>query len=1629
MFLKHIALANIRSAATAASAQWRQAKNKCLSGDWDGATGHAQKTQDLLLACDAVALPLLIGAWVAAAAHASCRPLAVAQAARIEDEISALASGDILPSLCLYEPTTALARSAKTRVQELAVYFLPVVPTINTHAHAGDDFGSPAKAAADYGRLLQTRILTIFKNPSTKAFSDVRQVIQAIDNRFLPGSMGLSFSLALAWVDAVALVGLPFDKDDVLLVARLNNWLNQAHRGTPITDNNIVSALAYRVAKLNTQRAMLLARRLGLPEMLAARQSSTYSLPQSAVFDVLWQDAVSAWDGVCAQPSSDPHKLKLANDALLQLVAGTASHPPLSKMAQDGARMLTRLRNHGFEDGPAVRASISTILAAVQDAFKTQDDVAIEEAAGACSRAVERMLASGQIETIETSVALPVDDLFREVSAELASSITALGAQDVPAALIGLNTALLSMSLVQYTTSGQALNRACGQMVERISTVTTVNHCPGLELLKQAVDIMSLDADAALALLADLDEHYQRLTQQVAPNVDRPDDAEIGEIFVIEALEVCAQIQTLAESCLTREDISPADGADLRRHWHTIKGSARMAGLQHLGDIAASFETPLNDHLARGHVPLAWAQASTTAAGMVTTICMELHRLNEATIVPTQFAALLPTPERAPEITVATLFPSLSEVIPAQPSETFEVDQGLPSEPLPLLDDLVQPVAAEESTPDSAVFEAFRIESQQMVATIAAQCESIRVAGVNYELVRAAHSLAGMSRIVEAHDLAVLSLSLEHWATYHFSSKQPLLPESLQAVTAIATEIDAVLSYFLRGIAREAQLTLASDLLAHGSDEAGAESLVLSEPVTVVDVPLAMPLELPPSSVSSEVAPAQAEPALPEPIVVVPVDEPAPQAPTAQEVSTPVVRAVSRQLHGFEINAPIVDDVDQEVLGAYAAEAEETLSALDVQIANFVPGVTSFEAINRLLHTLKGGARLSGMLRLGGMLHKMEDSTMATETLSERDAADLIGRVQRALDQARQMMRYAASPEAERRGPEREAMVQAHDDKAVLRVAPARLEAVSDLLGRIRITQDRVKRRTVAGFGLVDGMKNPMQRMLDLTNRIALEAEARMDAGARQFSGSNQFDALEMDRFTEFQELTRRLMEAAHDVGIIYEDTERVFQDINEAMRQQIELSNSVQSGVDVIGQSNFQAAEKRLRAAVRQASEDCGKSCQLQIDGDIPIERAVMDRLIPAIEHLLRNSIAHGVESASVRRALGKPEQGLINVSSVREGSYAIVTVRDDGAGVDFDRVHAKAVARGLVQAGTSLSDAALTELLFSAGFSTAEAVNDVSGRGVGLDAARSSITRLGGRVTLTSVRGKGVEFHIRVPLSSGYVSGLLVEAAGAPYIVPSAFIKGVEMMTGKAIGQALDSPGATVTTEDGDPKRLFSIAHLCGVQSTPRVSNFQHVIVPHGHPDTLLFGEQPEYINGLPLRHFNADIVSSAGVIGHSVLSDGRIAVVINPDQLLTSMPSLTSITQYSPARAARAQTLVLVVDDSITVRAATKRLLLKHGFRVETAENGSIALERIALELPDVVLMDIEMPVMDGFEATRAIKANAASAHVPVAIISSRNAEKHRTHADSVGAGAFFGKPYKDTELLEWINAVVAATSLAM
>ena len=723
------------------------------------------------------------------------------------------------------------------------------------------------------------------------------------------------------------------------------------------------------------------------------------------------------------------------------------------------------------------------------------------------------------------------------------------------------------------------------------------------------------------------------------------------------------------------------------------------------------------------------------------------------------------------------------------------------------------------------------------------------------------------------------------------------------------------------------------------------------------------------------------------------------------------------------------DPVDPELHLIFCEEAAELLPQLESLLSQWVdsPGDTSLPAgLLRLLHTLKGSSRMAGQLTLGEAIHEFEHSVSqlaqqgpvesAAIALLQAEVHQLLIDVGLIKDDTVQSVGNFSDAVADTRSS------IADRPAAKVTVAPTKLRidllehasgSVAELLvNAVRSTDDLRQQKQ-----LVADLADNLSRLRTQLRELELQSEASISSqSAPRASG---FDPLEFDRYTRLQELTRMTAESMADLTGVQRSLAHQIDASLTMLVAQTRHARSLQSDLYRASTQAFSTVENRFRQLVRQVAVQVGRDVRFELDGgQLEIDRAHLESLNGPLSHLVRNAIVHGIEPAEERDAMGKPRQGSVLIKLSEQGAELRLQVSDDGRGLNFVRIREQAIANGLLSPNAESDSDSLTQLIFESGFSTAEQVTGLAGRGIGMDAVKATIVAMGGAIKIESQSGLGTSVIMALPKSSSTQKILLVSDANQKIALPSTMVQQVLTMTLASAKQSMaegfmvwqDKKIALCALSDliREPTVTHSAADRISFLILHQLDDWIAVKVGevHGHHEVVVKPPGPQ-------------LASVPGLMGAAMLPDGDILLVMNLLQLhahAVSNPFTRSIS--TPIVPEHVPPLVLVVDDSLTVRRVSQRMLEKHGYGVALARHGAHALELLSQLSPAAVLLDIEMPTMDGFELLSRLRSDERFRALPVAMITSRMAERHRLHAMQLGANAYFGKPYREQELLEWL-----------
>ncbi len=612
--------------------------------------------------------------------------------------------------------------------------------------------------------------------------------------------------------------------------------------------------------------------------------------------------------------------------------------------------------------------------------------------------------------------------------------------------------------------------------------------------------------------------------------------------------------------------------------------------------------------------------------------------------------------------------------------------------------------------------------------------------------------------------------------------------------------------------------------------------------------------------------------------------------------------------------------------------------------------------------------------------------------------------------------------------------------QAAVRVRPQLLDRLVNQAGEVSITRTRLQSQVGQIRGSLTDLTDNLDRLRQHLRDIELQAETQVNTRLEAARAANQnFDPLEFDRYTRFQELTRMMAESVNDVATVQRTLQRNLETTEDQLAAQARLTRDLQDDLLRTRMVEFEGLSDRLYRVVRQAAKETGKQVRLDlVGGATEVDRGVLERMTGSFEHLLRNCITHGIELPEVRTAAGKDAAGAITVSLRQEGNEVSIEFRDDGAGLNLARIREKAQAMGLVAQDAQPTEAELSQLIFTPGFSTADTVTELAGRGIGMDVVRSEVNAMGGRIETATTLGRGTSFTLVLPLTTAVTKVVMLRCGAVTVAVPTHLVELVRRVKPQEVEQAYHQGsylfgdmvlpfywlGALL---DATPRGLE------GARSLPVVlvrSAQQRIAI---HVDEVLGNQE------VVVKNLGQQLSRLPGLAGMTLLASGAVSLIYNPVALATvygpraqawTTQELAAVgdgahdwlsathVPVAPAVLADMQNqgpVVLVVDDSLTVRRVTQRLLTREGYRVMLAKDGLEALELLAKERPKVVLSDIEMPRMDGFDLVRNIRATANLADLPIIMITSRIAQKHRDYAAELGVNHYLGKPYGEEELL--------------
>ncbi len=634
-----------------------------------------------------------------------------------------------------------------------------------------------------------------------------------------------------------------------------------------------------------------------------------------------------------------------------------------------------------------------------------------------------------------------------------------------------------------------------------------------------------------------------------------------------------------------------------------------------------------------------------------------------------------------------------------------------------------------------------------------------------------------------------------------------------------------------------------------------------------------------------------------------------------------------------------------------------------------------------------------------------------------------------------------------------------------VRIALERLDRMMNTVGELVINRTRMVGRVAELEKLVDTLSFSKERLQGKVNEFQEKYEFNRISSSRPAAAWNQattpqrltsaaagdtsffseFSELEMDRYDDFNILSRSMAEISADVNEVLTQLEGYINRVEGDIDEFTKLAHHLQDEFTAARMVPIGTLYSRLSRAVRDAAKSAGKQVELDLAGnETELDNNIIQQISDPLVHLVRNSVAHGIEPAEARRSAGKAETGKVSLHAYHRGNHIYVEVEDDGGGIDYERVKQSAIERGLVSLETAdrLTERDLREMLFHPGFSTAPVKTELAGRGVGLDVVRANLNTLNGEIDIQSTRGQGTKFTLKVPLTLIISPALFVRCGGTSFALPLAVVEEIRRLRADEIedvGGKLLTKVRDVVTE---VVRLDSYLGLPPLE--PINGYFRMVVANAGNRQIGLVVEEVLGKDEIVIKNLGEYLRRVKLFPGTTIAPDGSLILLIDLNRMVATEPNERRTLQASasaarifapgseavargtiPAEAidrVQHERVIVVADDSISVRKFVGRMLEKNGYRVKLAADGLEAAEIVAQHGCHLVITDLEMPRMTGYELMVQLRQSAATRRIPVMVVTSRAGAKHRDRAMKEGAVAFLTKPVQEDQLIAAVEQLM-------
>ena len=1055
----------------------------------------------------------------------------------------------------------------------------------------------------------------------------------------------------------------------------------------------------------------------------------------------------------------------------------------------------------------------------------------------------------------------------------------------------------------------------------------------------------------------------------------------LAETFIDEAMSLFAHSQEEAERWdENRSQLSHLDS--IRRDMHTLKGSARMAGYNAIGDLTHGVES-LIDGIVNGQ-----AEPSSKATGLLVGAMWQgmlmLDSVRDGYLPQTDpyilnnIHSYLDQPLPYPDVAEAAEAARLAQLQEAREAEQRAAEQPVvePSvEEVPIVTDF-------DDNIDPVLVDIFTDEAQELLQTTSQLLEDdFSKKEVVEELQRTMHTLKGGARLVGFTAIGDTAHLMES-----VIDKVPELAEGKvrQAKTLLHFGLDA-------------HYDMLDSVLRH---EMPQPALEVNESLkTFADSGVYRP----PSQKAGENA------------------EPAPDSSEQPQEQPQEAQSEAPQTAPAE--APAASDTDSSAASTAPAAPATAPSASTAPAASAAAPTTDSAAHSTHAQHAESAASAAPADSPAPAAKAAEPPVAPPPAPPEKDKG-FDGKP----EGVESVIEYGNDQPEKKDEKKPGAKKDDKDGNAdnlprYVRVDAQLLDEMIAMTGETAIMRSRMENVISEAEFNLNELTRVATRIAEQMRRLDSETEAQMlYRREQQGEDDTHFDPLEMDRFSEIQQLSRQLSEAIDDLKNLQDTLSQDNIILRNLSTQQGIIQRGIQDHLLTTQLMRFDVHEARLRRLVKQTAKSVGKDVNFVLEGgDVEVERRLLEDILPALEHMIRNSLAHGIEKPEERLAAGKPETGTIKLVVSVHAAELSVDLIDDGQGLNYDRIREKAEAKGLLDPERAHDEAYLSTLILRSGFSTAESLSQLAGRGVGMDVVNEMVKQRRGQIGVYSLRGKGTQFTLSMPFSMSIAEVLLVEIAGQTFAAPMSSIAAISQVDRDSLQRSFDGETVYQHYNDQDYRQYILGAYFKPEQYTFAVEEQSApVLFINAGGEPVAF-HVDRILNRLEIivKNVNRQVLNIPGISGATILGDGRVVPVLELLDLSRRIANLTPIhDEVAAAEEARIPN-VLVVDDSVTMRKVSTRLLERHHYNVATAKDGLDAIEVLANFTPDIILLDIEMPRMDGFEFASHVRNSSAVSNVPIVMITSRTGDKHRERADAIGVQGYLGKPYSEEVLIQTLE----------